>query len=192
MVINGVADGGHRPFPSAVRSYSGAVGPGFLLLKVWWGIIITRVGTSETQVCESDNLRGKSARIFQIDNIGASSKRALVLLTCTSPHPPAHLCKAFSCTLMSLCCLLLQFVFNCVCQTWSWRMWQNCKYSSYIFTLTTPFLGFTADYIYKQMCCSEITPEGRRITKLDQILLNGNNITMVNKQTNKQTPDCVP
>uniref|UniRef100_A0A3Q3EX86 U6 snRNA-associated Sm-like protein LSm5 n=1 Tax=Labrus bergylta TaxID=56723 RepID=A0A3Q3EX86_9LABR len=25
----------------------------------------------------------------------------------------------------------------------------------------------------------EITPEGRRITKLDQILLNGNNITMV-------------
>uniref|UniRef100_A0A8C0HI48 U6 snRNA-associated Sm-like protein LSm5 n=1 Tax=Buteo japonicus TaxID=224669 RepID=A0A8C0HI48_9AVES len=24
-----------------------------------------------------------------------------------------------------------------------------------------------------------ITPEGRRITKLDQILLNGNNITMV-------------
>lgn len=32
MVINGVADGGHRPFPSAVRSYSGAVGPGFLLI----------------------------------------------------------------------------------------------------------------------------------------------------------------
>uniref|UniRef100_A0A8C9XB37 U6 snRNA-associated Sm-like protein LSm5 n=1 Tax=Sander lucioperca TaxID=283035 RepID=A0A8C9XB37_SANLU len=27
----------------------------------------------------------------------------------------------------------------------------------------------------------EITPEGRRITKLDQILLNGNNITMVCK-----------
>ena len=26
----------------------------------------------------------------------------------------------------------------------------------------------------------ESTPEGRRITKLDQILLNGNNITMVN------------
>uniref|UniRef100_A0A1D5R134 U6 snRNA-associated Sm-like protein LSm5 n=1 Tax=Macaca mulatta TaxID=9544 RepID=A0A1D5R134_MACMU len=26
---------------------------------------------------------------------------------------------------------------------------------------------------------SEITPEGRRITKLDQILLNGNNITML-------------
>uniref|UniRef100_A0A8C5DEE2 U6 snRNA-associated Sm-like protein LSm5 n=1 Tax=Gouania willdenowi TaxID=441366 RepID=A0A8C5DEE2_GOUWI len=25
----------------------------------------------------------------------------------------------------------------------------------------------------------ELTPEGRRITKLDQILLNGNNITMV-------------
>jgi len=26
----------------------------------------------------------------------------------------------------------------------------------------------------------ECTPEGRRVTKLDQILLNGNNITMVN------------
>lgn len=29
----------------------------------------------------------------------------------------------------------------------------------------------------------ESTPEGRRITRLDQILLNGNNITMVNIQT---------
>lgn len=29
------------------------------------------------------------------------------------------------------------------------------------------------------VCLSEVTPEGRRITKLDQILLNGNNITMV-------------
>uniref|UniRef100_A0A671YE74 U6 snRNA-associated Sm-like protein LSm5 n=1 Tax=Sparus aurata TaxID=8175 RepID=A0A671YE74_SPAAU len=29
----------------------------------------------------------------------------------------------------------------------------------------------------------EITPEGRRITKLDQILLNGNNITMVCKDS---------
>jgi len=28
----------------------------------------------------------------------------------------------------------------------------------------------------------EATPEGRRITKLDQILLNGNNITMVSIQ----------
>ena len=27
--------------------------------------------------------------------------------------------------------------------------------------------------------CSEITPEGRRITKLEQILLNGNNIAIV-------------
>lgn len=27
--------------------------------------------------------------------------------------------------------------------------------------------------------CSEITAEGRRITKLDQILLNGNNIAIV-------------
>lgn len=31
----------------------------------------------------------------------------------------------------------------------------------------------------KCFCLSEVTPEGRRITKLDQILLNGNNITMV-------------
>lgn len=29
------------------------------------------------------------------------------------------------------------------------------------------------------LCCSEITAEGRRITKLDQILLNGNNIAIV-------------
>ena len=28
----------------------------------------------------------------------------------------------------------------------------------------------------------ESTPEGRRVTKLDQILLNGNNITMVSSQ----------
>lgn len=28
---------------------------------------------------------------------------------------------------------------------------------------------------------SESTPEGRRVTKLDQILLNGNNITMVSR-----------
>ena len=29
---------------------------------------------------------------------------------------------------------------------------------------------------------SEATPEGRRVTKLDMILLNGNNITMVNTE----------
>lgn len=29
---------------------------------------------------------------------------------------------------------------------------------------------------------SEATPEGRRVTKLDMILLNGNNITMVSRQ----------
>ena len=29
----------------------------------------------------------------------------------------------------------------------------------------------------------ESTPEGRRVTKLDQILLNGNNITMVSMNT---------
>ncbi|NWW95028.1 LSM5 protein, partial [Rhynochetos jubatus] len=37
-----------------------------------------------------------------------------------------------------------------------------------------PLLGFD-DFV----SIREITPEGRRITKLDQILLNGNNITMV-------------
>jgi len=31
--------------------------------------------------------------------------------------------------------------------------------------------------------CSEITAEGRRVTKLDQILLNGNNIAIVSKKT---------
>jgi hypothetical protein len=28
-------------------------------------------------------------------------------------------------------------------------------------------------------CCSEFTPEGKRVTKLDSILLNGNNIAIV-------------
>lgn len=32
----------------------------------------------------------------------------------------------------------------------------------------------------------ESTPEGRRITKLDQILLNGNNITMVSKTSSRR------
>ena len=31
------------------------------------------------------------------------------------------------------------------------------------------------------LCLSEITAEGRRITKLDQILLNGNNIAIVSE-----------
>ncbi|KAJ9543486.1 hypothetical protein OSB04_023193 [Centaurea solstitialis] len=33
--------------------------------------------------------------------------------------------------------------------------------------------------IYSDSFCSEITPEGRRITKLDPILLNGNNIAIL-------------
>uniref|UniRef100_A0A8B9K3D6 LSM5 homolog, U6 small nuclear RNA and mRNA degradation associated n=1 Tax=Astyanax mexicanus TaxID=7994 RepID=A0A8B9K3D6_ASTMX len=33
--------------------------------------------------------------------------------------------------------------------------------------------------ILLQLFIFRITPEGRRITKLDQILLNGNNITML-------------
>lgn len=40
-------------------------------------------------------------------------------------------------------------------------------------------LSFELVSFSKCFCLSEVTPEGRRITKLDQILLNGNNITMV-------------
>ena len=36
--------------------------------------------------------------------------------------------------------------------------------------------------------CSETTPDGRKITKLDQILLNGNNITML--VPGGEYPDC--
>uniref|UniRef100_A0A674AM58 U6 snRNA-associated Sm-like protein LSm5 n=1 Tax=Salmo trutta TaxID=8032 RepID=A0A674AM58_SALTR len=39
-------------------------------------------------------------------------------------------------------------------------------------------LGFD-DFVSILYTQTEITPEGRRITKLDQILLNGNNITML-------------
>uniref|UniRef100_A0A8C9T5Y0 U6 snRNA-associated Sm-like protein LSm5 n=1 Tax=Scleropages formosus TaxID=113540 RepID=A0A8C9T5Y0_SCLFO len=41
-------------------------------------------------------------------------------------------------------------------------------------------LGFDdfVSILWRAVRC-EITPEGRRITKLDQILLNGNNITML-------------
>jgi U6 snRNA-associated Sm-like protein LSm5 len=42
-------------------------------------------------------------------------------------------------------------------------------------------LGFDdfVSMVLEEVTEFEITPEGRRITKLDQILLNGNNITMV-------------
>ncbi|NWX44753.1 LSM5 protein, partial [Steatornis caripensis] len=42
-------------------------------------------------------------------------------------------------------------------------------------------LGFDdfVSILCQQCLRLEITPEGRRITKLDQILLNGNNITML-------------
>ncbi|XP_057588145.1 U6 snRNA-associated Sm-like protein LSm5 isoform X1 [Hippopotamus amphibius kiboko] len=44
-------------------------------------------------------------------------------------------------------------------------------------------LGFDdfviSDMVLEDVTEFEITPEGRRITKLDQILLNGNNITML-------------
>ena len=53
-----------------------------------------------------------------------------------------------------------------LCQTWSETT-----------LLVYPRAGsFLTRYIF---CFSESTPEGRRVTKLDQILLNGNNITMV-------------
>lgn len=37
----------------------------------------------------------------------------------------------------------------------------------------------------------ENTPDGRRITKLDQILLNGNNITMVSTRKTKVLNNCL-
>ncbi|XP_068090655.1 U6 snRNA-associated Sm-like protein LSm5 isoform X1 [Hyperolius riggenbachi] len=37
----------------------------------------------------------------------------------------------------------------------------------------------------------EITPEGRRITKLDQILLNGNNITMTEREDDVSHSSCL-
>ncbi|XP_060053070.1 U6 snRNA-associated Sm-like protein LSm5 [Erinaceus europaeus] len=42
-------------------------------------------------------------------------------------------------------------------------------------------LGFDdfVDMVLEDATEFEITPEGRRVTKLDQILLNGNNITML-------------
>ena len=44
----------------------------------------------------------------------------------------------------------------------------------YPVVLCFPFL-----YLFTRPFDSETTPEGRKITKLDQILLNGNNITML-------------
>lgn len=43
-------------------------------------------------------------------------------------------------------------------------------------------LGFDdfVNMLLEDVTESEATPEGRRVTKLDQILLNGSNITMVN------------
>lgn len=45
-----------------------------------------------------------------------------------------------------------------------------------------PLCLVLCSYLLFLISFSEITPEGRRITKLDQILLNGNNITMVSHQ----------
>ena len=52
-----------------------------------------------------------------------------------------------------------------------------------------------AENLLNQICifllCSEITPEGRRITKLDQILLNGNNIAIVSIRSGFQLYFCM-
>uniref|UniRef100_A0A8D2HGQ9 LSM domain-containing protein n=1 Tax=Urocitellus parryii TaxID=9999 RepID=A0A8D2HGQ9_UROPR len=44
---------------------------------------------------------------------------------------------------------------------------------------TNPSQLLPLELVDKYVTEFEITPEGRRITKLDQILLNGNNITML-------------
>ncbi|TEA34365.1 hypothetical protein DBR06_SOUSAS13710043, partial [Sousa chinensis] len=44
---------------------------------------------------------------------------------------------------------------------------------------TNPSQLLPLDMVLEDVTEFEITPEGRRITKLDQILLNGNNITML-------------
>lgn len=80
---------------------------------------------------------------------------------------------------------IVPFLTQCV-KIWSWKMWQNCKYMFLIFLIEyTNFQAFCFTCLY--LCFSEITPEGRRITKLDQILLNGNNITMVCKYSARHT-----
>lgn len=55
---------------------------------------------------------------------------------------------------------------------------------SFLFFLTNGlFFQCKSMLLISHLCFSEITPEGRRITKLDQILLNGNNITMVREES---------
>ncbi|CAO2645440.1 U6 snRNA-associated Sm-like protein LSm5 [Lemmus lemmus] len=44
---------------------------------------------------------------------------------------------------------------------------------------TNPSQLLPLDMVLEDVTEFEITPEGRRITKLDQILLNGNNIMML-------------
>ena len=49
--------------------------------------------------------------------------------------------------------------------------------------LVGTLLGFDdfVNMVLEDVTEFESTPEGRRVTKLDQILLNGNNITMVRR-----------
>lgn len=48
-----------------------------------------------------------------------------------------------------------------------------------IIALCPEYFIFISQFAFLHSNFSEITPEGRRITKLDQILLNGNNIAIV-------------
>ncbi|KAL0001250.1 hypothetical protein SO802_015031 [Lithocarpus litseifolius] len=48
---------------------------------------------------------------------------------------------------------------------------QHCSVNNY--------RGFINHFMVRISCHSEITTEGRQITKLDQILLNGNNIAIL-------------
>ena len=52
-----------------------------------------------------------------------------------------------------------------------WRVKFLCCFVSWLY------------YNYFMFIFSESTPEGRRVTKLDKLLLNGNNITMVTRFT---------
>ena len=42
-----------------------------------------------------------------------------------------------------------------------------------------PLIFFSPSLTLAAVACSEITAEGKRVTKLDQILLNGNNVAML-------------
>ena len=58
----------------------------------------------------------------------------------------------------------------------------SCLKLKFLFYLLADnYRGYINHFMALYMCYSEITAEGRRITKLDQILLNGNNIAIVSE-----------